>query len=87
MNTMPQETGSPANPSAVRLGTPWVTTRGMKEQEMIKVAQWINQVMEICKQWKDLKFKEFQEQVKNSQQIQQIATEVKELCLEFPLNI
>jgi len=31
MNTMPQEKNSPANPSALRIGTPWVTTRGMKE--------------------------------------------------------
>ena len=86
MNTMPQETRTPANPSALRLGTPWITTRGMKEPEMVKIAGWVNQVMGICEKWKDLKFKEFEEEVRNSSEIKQIAQEVKELCLQFPLE-
>ena len=87
MNTMPQETRSPANPSAVRLGTPWVTTRGMKEAEMPLIASWINRVMEICSVWKDLEFSEFEKEVKNSESIKRIAEEVKELCLKFSLEI
>lgn len=87
MNTMPQETRSPANPSALRIGTPWLTTRGMKETEMSMIAQWINQVMQVCSQWKDLEFKEFEQQVANSEEISRISQEVKELCLKFPLEI
>jgi glycine hydroxymethyltransferase len=87
MNTMPQETGSPANPSALRLGTPWLTTRGMKETEMSLVAGWVNKVMEICTPWSELKFAEFEEKVSTSADIQKIAQEVKALCVRFPLKV
>jgi len=43
-NTIPNEPHSPFYPSGVRLGTPAVTTLGMKEQEMKKIAGWIAQV-------------------------------------------
>lgn len=38
-NTVPGETAKPWNPSGLRLGTPALTTRGMKESDMIKIAQ------------------------------------------------
>ena len=44
-NSIPHDPNPPANPSGIRLGTPGVTTRGMKEAEMIKIAGWINQVI------------------------------------------
>jgi len=84
-NTMPQETRSPADPSAVRIGTPWVTTRGMKEPEMEKIADWINKVMETSKPFAELEFTEFQKAVETLPEIRQIALEVKQLCREFPL--
>ncbi len=86
MNTMPGETRSPADPSAIRMGTPWITTRGMKEKEMKKIAKWINDTVEIIKEWKDLDFKEFQIKVNSDKGIQKIAREVKNLCKEFPLE-
>ena len=41
-NTIPFETRSPFVTSGVRIGTPALTTRGFKEQDMVKVAEWID---------------------------------------------
>lgn len=44
-NTVPGETASPWNPSGLRLGTPALTTRGMKESDMVKIAQQITETL------------------------------------------
>jgi len=44
-NSIPFDTNSPFKPSGLRLGTPAITTRGMKEAEMKLVASWINNVI------------------------------------------
>ena len=44
-NTIPKETLSPFVTSGIRVGTPAVTTRGMQEDEMRKIAQWIARVV------------------------------------------
>lgn len=44
-NTIPYDKHSPFNPSGIRLGTPAITTRGMKEKDMQKIAFWISQVI------------------------------------------
>ena len=43
--TIPKETLSPFVTSGIRVGTPAVTTRGMKEDEMRRIAQWIARVV------------------------------------------
>ncbi len=45
MNTIPGELRSPANPSGLRLGTPFVTTQGLKETEMQKIVEMIDIVL------------------------------------------
>ncbi len=45
-NTIPAEPVSPFYPSGIRLGTAALTSRGMKEAEMIKIAKWIKRVLE-----------------------------------------
>jgi glycine hydroxymethyltransferase len=44
-NTVPYEPNTPFNPSGIRLGTPAVTTRGMKEPEMVIIADCIAKVI------------------------------------------
>lgn len=46
-NTIPHETRSPFDPSGIRLGTPAVTTRGMKEKEMKQIAAWIEEALRL----------------------------------------
>ncbi|HPI41744.1 MAG TPA: serine hydroxymethyltransferase, partial [Pseudobdellovibrionaceae bacterium] len=45
-NTVPQEKRSPFVTSGIRIGTPALTTRGMKENEMKQIAHWIKEVLE-----------------------------------------
>lgn len=60
-NTIPHDPRSPFDPSGIRLGTPALTTRGMKENEMKQVADWIEQAIknagnekELAKQHEDI---------------------------------
>ncbi len=45
-NTVPGDQGSAFYPSGIRMGTPALTSRGMKEKDMIKIAGWIRKVLE-----------------------------------------
>ncbi|OGZ68998.1 MAG: serine hydroxymethyltransferase [Candidatus Staskawiczbacteria bacterium RIFCSPHIGHO2_02_FULL_42_22] len=45
-NSIPFDPAPPFKPSGLRLGTPAITTRGMKEKEMKQIAAWINEVIE-----------------------------------------
>lgn len=69
-NSVPFDTASPFNPSGLRLGTPAVTSRGMKESEMKVIAQSIALVL------KDYKDKSVQNKVK---------ADITELVSGFPL--
>jgi glycine hydroxymethyltransferase len=44
-NAIPFDTNPPMKPSGVRIGTPALTTRGMKEREMRQVGGWISEAL------------------------------------------
>lgn len=69
-STIPFDPNPPYNPSGIRLGTPAMTTRGMKEAEARQVARWISEAIAV----KDDEMK-----------LAAIKEQVKELCLKFPI--
>ncbi|MGA3085361.1 MAG: serine hydroxymethyltransferase [Thermodesulfobacteriota bacterium] len=69
-NSIPFETKSPQITSGIRLGTPALTTRGMKETEMIRVADYITKVLN---------------QVGDKAFLNRIRKDVREFAREFPL--
>ncbi len=75
-NTVPGEKKSPFVTSGVRIGTPAVTTRGMKEDQMEIIAELIDRVLTNVQDKKG----NIPEEVKND-----VSKKVKELCEEFPL--
>lgn len=93
-NTVPNETASPFYPSGLRLGTPAITTRGMKEAEVKQIAAWIITVIEHVnmdklpedKEARKAFVKDFQVRISDDEFLHQIAGEVKSLCAKFPLS-
>ena len=69
-NTVPNETRSPFVTSGLRLGTPAVTTRGMKEVEMKRIAGFIDRVLRAPE---------------DDSVLRTVKAEVRELANEFPL--
>lgn len=69
-NTVPDDPQSPFVTSGIRLGTPAVTSRGMKEPEMELLAELINQVIR---------------QPENIESLESISLKVSELCKGFPI--
>jgi glycine hydroxymethyltransferase len=69
-NAIPYDTNPPMKPSGIRIGTPALTTRGMKEPEMLVIAGWIAQALEHRT---------------DPTKLQQIRGQVLEMAEKFPL--
>src|SRR6202453_1686716 len=69
-NAIPYDTNPPMKPSGIRIGTPALTTRGMKEPEMRVIAKWIAQALEHRM---------------NVPKLQQIRGQVLDMTEKFPL--
>ncbi len=92
-NTIPKEPFSPFYPSGIRLGTPSLTTRGMKEKEMLQIGNWISEIIKLFaplempsnpEQRKEA-IKKFKQELKSNVRVKEIREEVKKLCKNFPL--
>lgn len=71
-NGIPYDTKSPFITSGIRIGTPAVTTRGMKEHEMKVIADLIIEVLK---------------NPKNDQILKEVSQKVENLCIKFPLYL
>ncbi|HEX3454219.1 MAG TPA: serine hydroxymethyltransferase [Gaiellaceae bacterium] len=71
-NMVPFDPRKPFDPSGIRIGTPAVTTRGMKEPEMETIAGWIDAGVDAAKREDD-------------EALVRLGAEVRELALQFPI--
>jgi glycine hydroxymethyltransferase len=69
-NAIPFDKNPPMKPSGIRIGTPALTTRGMKEPEMRTIAKWIGEALE---------------QRNDESKLKQIRGQVAEMAESFPL--
>lgn len=69
-NTIPKETRSPFITSGIRVGTPAITTRGMKKEHMAQVAKWMFEAISS---------------IKNESRLTEIANEVSGFANQFPI--
>ncbi len=94
MNGVPNDTMPPLYPSGVRLGTPAITTRGMKEGDMEKVGNWIAQVIEMVsdkklpekKEERSKYFTKLKGELSKNKKLLKINLEVKSFAAKFPLS-
>jgi glycine hydroxymethyltransferase len=74
------------SPNGVRVGTPAVTTRGMKEPEMEKIADFIDRVIKICIDVQAVSgknIKDFTAAIEHNDDIKAIKKEVEEFSKQF----
>jgi glycine hydroxymethyltransferase len=69
-NMIPYDTRKPLDPSGIRIGTPALSTRGMKEAEMTQIARWINDVLS---------------RPNDDDLISRVRGSVREMCEQFPV--
>ncbi|MBI2051412.1 serine hydroxymethyltransferase, partial [Candidatus Roizmanbacteria bacterium] len=94
-NAIPNDPNPPYYPSGIRLGTPGVTSRGMKEKEMKHIAQCINDVVvtlqDIKKKTKMTMLDERKREnrikiIKQAKTLRKVRQRVLQLCTKFPIK-
>lgn len=80
-NALPGDSGGAFKPNGVRLGTPAITTRGMKEAEMARIADWMQDVAILCEQAET--FEAFEKN--NARDIARLSREVQFFSKKFPV--
>ncbi|HET8699871.1 MAG TPA: serine hydroxymethyltransferase, partial [Gammaproteobacteria bacterium] len=68
-NTIPFDPRKPFDPSGLRIGTPSITSRGMRERDMAKIAEWIDRVLHVAD---------------DQAALHKIRAEIAEFCKAFP---
>jgi glycine hydroxymethyltransferase len=68
-NTIPFDPRKPFDPSGVRIGTPSITSRGMTEEHMAPIAEWIDRVLGVAD---------------DAEKLHKIRAEIAEFCKAFP---
>ena len=93
-NSVPFDTNPPFYPSGIRMGTPGLTSRGMKEAQMLKIANWISEIIEdIARIQKEenITFTQVKKSsmrkklIASSKKIKIVQEQVLKLCKKFPV--
>ncbi len=92
-NTIPAEPSSPFFPTGIRLGTPAITTRGMKEKEMESIAKIIAEALEETRGYSLPADKaeraeylgKFKEEISANAKLRELREKSEEICSAFPL--
>lgn len=92
-NTIPGEPVSAFYPSGIRLGAPAATTRGMREPEMDRIAEWIADVGQEIKPFqlpagreeRAPALKTFRRAIAENRRLEGLQNDVREFCLKFPV--